>query len=98
MESRKIVLKNLFTGSNGESGIENRLMDMGRGEVRVRYMERGTLKLTLPYVKEIANGNLLYGSGILNRGSMSTKRDRMGREMRGSFKREDIYIPMADSC
>ena len=46
----------------------------------------------------IANGNLLYGSGILNRGSMSTKRDRMGREMRGSFKREDIYIPMADSC
>ena len=72
MESRKIVLKNLFTGSNGESGIENRLMDMGRGEVRVRYMERGTLKLTLPYVKEIANGNLLYGSGNPNRGSVST--------------------------
>ena len=34
MESRKIVLKNLFTGSNGESGIENRLMDMGRGRER----------------------------------------------------------------
>ena len=30
---------------------ENRLMDMGRGEERVRCMERVTWKLTLPYVK-----------------------------------------------
>ena len=28
--------------SNGEADIENRLMDMGRGEERVRYMERVT--------------------------------------------------------
>jgi len=26
-------------------------MDMGRGEERVRYMERETWKLTLPYAK-----------------------------------------------
>ena len=38
-------------GSNGEADIENRLMDTGRGEERVRYMERVTWKLTLPYVK-----------------------------------------------
>ena len=38
-------------------------MDIGRGEERVRCMERVTWKLTLPYVKLIANGNLLYGSG-----------------------------------
>jgi len=38
-------------------------MDMGRGEERVRCMERVTWKLTLPYVKYIANRNLLYGSG-----------------------------------
>ena len=31
--------------------IENRLMDMGRGEERVRCMERVTWKLTLPYAK-----------------------------------------------
>ena len=37
--------------SNGEADIENRLMDMGRGEERVRYMERVTEKLTLPYIK-----------------------------------------------
>ena len=40
--------------------IQNRLMDMGRGEERVRCMETVTWKLTLPYVKQIANGNLLY--------------------------------------
>ena len=47
MESRNMVLK----GSSGETDIENRLMDMGRGEESVRCMERVTGKLTLPYVK-----------------------------------------------
>ena len=46
-----MVLRNLFTGSNGETDIENRIMDMGRGVERVRYMERVTWKLTLPNVK-----------------------------------------------
>jgi len=31
--------------------MENRFMDMGRGEERVRCMERVTWKLTLSYVK-----------------------------------------------
>ena len=38
-------------GSSGETDIENRLMDLGRGEERVRCMEKVTWKLTLPYVK-----------------------------------------------
>ena len=38
-------------------------MDMGRGQERVRCTERVTWKLTLPYIKQIANGNLLYDSG-----------------------------------
>ena len=46
-------------------------MDMGRGKERVRCMGRVAWKLTLPYVKYIANGNLLYGSGNSNRGSES---------------------------
>ena len=46
-------------------------MDVERGEERVRCMERVTWELTLPYVKLIANGNLLYGSGDPNRGSVS---------------------------
>ena len=47
-------------------------MDMGRGKNRMRCMERLTWKLTLAYVKYIANGNLLYGSGNSNRVSVST--------------------------
>ena len=60
-------------GSNGETDIENRLMDMGKGEER----ERVTWKLILPYLKYIANGNLLYVSGNSNRDSVSTYRGRM---------------------
>ena len=45
-----MVLKNL-QGSNGETDIENRLMDMGRGEEGVRCMKSVTWKLPLPYVK-----------------------------------------------
>ena len=47
-----MVLKNFcLRGSNRETDIENRLMDMGRREERVRCIERVTWKLTLPYVK-----------------------------------------------
>ena len=38
-------------GSNGEIDIENTLMDMGKGEERVRCIQRVTWKLTLPHVK-----------------------------------------------
>jgi len=44
---------------------------VGREE-RVGYMERVTWKHILPYVKYIANGNLLYDPGNSNRGSIST--------------------------
>ena len=54
-------------GSNGETDTENRPMDTGRGEERVRCMERVTWRHTLSYVKQIANGNLLYVSGNSNR-------------------------------
>ena len=46
-----MVLKNFFQGSNGETDIKNRLMDMGIGEETVRCMERVAWKLILPYVK-----------------------------------------------
>ena len=68
----------------------------GGGE-RVRCMEKVTWKLTLPYVKQIANGNVLYVSGNSNRGSVSTQRG--GKEDAGDIQEGgDICIPMADSC
>ena len=39
-----------------------------------------------------SHGNWLYGSGNSNRGSVSTERGGMGREMGESFKREGIYV------
>ena len=51
MASEKMMLNNLLMGQHGETDIENRLMDRGRGEERVRCMERVTRKLTLPHVK-----------------------------------------------
>ena len=55
-----------------EKQTENRLMDTGTGEERMRCMERITQRLTLPYVKWIAKGSLLYFSGNSNRGSESS--------------------------
>ena len=74
-------------------------IDYGHGEggERVRYMQRVTWKLTLPYVKQIANRNLLYGSGNSNRGSGSEGWDGAG-DGREVQKGGDICIPMADSC
>ena len=62
-----MVLKNLFTGQQWRNRSQNKLMDMVRGEERVRCMERVKWKLTLPYGKYIANGDSLYGSGNTNR-------------------------------
>ena len=50
-ESRKMVLKIFLQKSDGEADIKNRLMDTGRGDERVRFIERVTWKLILPYVK-----------------------------------------------
>ena len=71
---------------------------MGRGEETERCMERVTWKLTLPYVKYMADGNLLYGSGnstglCINLEGWDGEGD--GREVQ---KGRDICIPMADSC
>ena len=46
-----VLFQFYLQGNNGETDIENRLMDVRRGEERMRFMERVTQKLILPYVK-----------------------------------------------
>ena len=70
-------------------------MDMVRGEVRVRCMERVIWKLTLPYVK--SNGNLLYISENLNRDSINLE-GWDGGDGREVQEEGDICIPTEDSC
>ena len=64
----------------------NRLMDMGRDEEMVKSMERVTWKLTLSYVKYIANGNLLYDSRNSNRCSVSPRGVEWGKKWEGGSK------------
>ena len=60
-----------------------------------RCMARVTYKFTIPCVKQIANGNLLYDSGNSNRGSEGWDGKGDGREGREAG---DMGVPMADSC
>ena len=95
MESRKMVQMKLFAKQQClfPTDIRNRLMDMGRGrKERVGCMERVTWKLTLPCVKQIANGNLLYNSRDSNRDPVTVQMGGMGREMGGRFKRDRTYV------
>ena len=65
----------------------------GEGEKRVRCMVRVIWKLTLPYVKWIAKGNLLYVSGNSNRGSCINLEGWYGEgDRREVQERRDIYI------
>ena len=72
-------------GSSGDTDIEITLMDMGRGRKVGGSMERVAWKLTLPSVKQITKGNLLYDSGNSNQGSVE------GWEG-GRFKRAGTYV------
>ena len=53
MESRKIVLMNLFAGSNEDADMENRLTDMDSGEEGEREIKGESIMevYTLSYVK-----------------------------------------------
>ena len=53
-------------GSNKDVYIENRVGDTEGEEEGGTNGERNTVKYTLPYVKQIANGNLLYDSRSSN--------------------------------
>ena len=78
-------------------------MDMGRGQERVRCMERATGKLTSPYVKQIANGNLLLCLRKLKQGLCINLEgwDGVGDGVgdgREVQEGTDMCIPVADSC
>ena len=60
-------------------------------------MERVTWKQTLPYVKLIGNGNLLYDSGKSNLGNNIEGCDGVGG-WRDVQVGEDIGKPVGDSC
>ena len=75
-----MVLKNYSQGSNGETDIEDRFMNMGRGDKRVRYM------------KSVTCGSLLYGSGNSTGALYQPRGVGWGQRWEGGSKREGIYV------
>ena len=61
-------------------------MDMERGEESVRYMERVTWKLTLPYVKQIVNGICCMAQEIETGALYQSRRVGWGRRWEGGSK------------
>ena len=73
-------------------------MEMGRGEQRVRCMERVTWKLTLPYNID-SQWEFTLWLRKLKQGLCINLEGWDGEEDgRKVQKGGDIYIPMADSC
>ena len=96
MESRKMVLKSLFTGQQWRNRHREQTYGHGGGEERVRCMERVTWKLTLPYVKQIANENVTQETQT---GTVYQPRGvGWGGRWEGGSEGGEICIPMADSC
>ena len=63
MGSRKMVLMILHAGSKGDTDIKNRLLDIvGKGEGGMIW-ENSIETYTLPYIKQIASGSLMYDTG-----------------------------------
>ena len=83
-------------GNNGEIDIENRYMDMGRGEERVRCMERVTLyyhvETYITICKTDSQPEFALWLRKLKQGLYINQEDGMDRVMRGRFKRERIYV------
>ena len=94
MESRKMVLKNLLTGQQWRNRHREQTYGHGErgGEGEMYGKSNMETYITGKYVRQIANRNLLYGSGNSNRGSVSIWRGGAGDG------REVQKEPMADSC
>ena len=61
MESRKMVPKNLFKGQQWKNRHREQTYEHGEKGGQSEMYGKSTWKLTLTYVKERANKNLLYG-------------------------------------
>ena len=66
-----MILKNLFISNNGETDIENRFMDMGRGEERVEMYGKSNVETYITICKIDSQWEFAVCSGNSNRGSVS---------------------------
>ena len=93
-----MVLMNLFVGQQWRC--RHREWTCGHSGGRRGWDElRGALKRILPYVKQIASGDLFYDTGSSNLVLCDNPKGWDGvRDGREIHKGGYIRIPMADSC
>ena len=86
-------------GNNGDTDIENRPADRVMQGEGGKNLKSNIEIYTLPYIKQIASGNLLYDTGSSNSVFCDNLEGRIGMGS-GSMVQEgeDICVPMADSC
>ena len=78
-------------GSNGDTDIQNRLVDtVGEGEGGMNW-ENNMQTYTLPYVKQIASGNVLCDTGSSASSPSALWQPRGWMGWQGRFKREGTY-------
>ena len=92
-----MVLKNLFTGNNGETDMEDILMDMGRGENEM--YGKGNMETYITIGKIDSQWEFAVWLRKLKQGLCINLKgwDGVG-DGREVQKGVDICIPMADSC
>ena len=81
--------------SNGDTDIENRLVDMawgGREEGEGEMYGQSNMVTYITICKIDSQWEFAVCLRELKRGSVSTWRGGMGREMGGRFQREGIYV------
>ena len=72
MESRKMVLKNLFTGQQWRNRHREQTYGHGERGGEGETYDESNMETCITICKIDGNRNLLYGSGNSNRGSVST--------------------------
>ena len=91
MESGKMVLTILYAGQQRRHRYKEQALDtVGEGEGGMIW-ENSIETYILPNVKQIASGNSIYDTETQSQGTVTTKRDVVGRETGGVFKREETH-------
>ena len=92
MESRKMVLKNFFTGQQWRNRHREQTYGHGeRGGEGAMY-GKSNMETYITICKIDSQREFAVWLRNSNGGCVSTKRGGIGQEMGGSFKRERIYV------
>ena len=92
MESRKMVLKNLFTGQQQRNRYREETYGHGERVGESEMYEKSNMGTYITICKTDIQREFAIFSGNSNWGSVSTQSCGMGKEKGGRLKRERIYV------